>query len=85
MSPVALPFGTTDWSTIEPVAHADETGTAWWRTCQFGVTRVRMLEYNPGYMADHGCWRGHILLCLEEAWFTAPQEPRFWLTDFLRA
>ena len=27
----------------------------------------------------------HLFECLEEAWFIAPQEPRFWLTDFLRA
>ncbi|MGF6558506.1 site-specific DNA-adenine methylase [Pseudomonas sp. S30_BP2TU TE3576] len=29
--------------------------------------------------------QNHLFECLEEAWFTAPQEPRFWLTDFLRA
>ena len=30
-----------------------------------GTTRVRMVEYSPGYLADHWCWRGHVLLCLE--------------------
>ncbi|MBA1280114.1 MULTISPECIES: DHCW motif cupin fold protein [Pseudomonadaceae] len=60
-----IPFGTTDWSTIEPIAHPGETGTALWRTCQFGNTRVRMVDYSPGYVADHWCRKGHILLCLE--------------------
>ncbi|WP_081492834.1 DHCW motif cupin fold protein [Pseudomonas donghuensis] len=50
---------------IAPVAHAGQTGTAYWRTCQFGSARVRMVEYSPGYLTDHWCWRGHILLCLK--------------------
>lgn len=65
MDLTAIPFGTTDWSTLEPVMHPGETGSAYWRTCQFGSTRVRMVEYSAGYLADHWCWRGHILLCLE--------------------
>ena len=24
-----------------------------------------MVEYSPGYQADHWCKKGHILLCLE--------------------
>jgi quercetin dioxygenase-like cupin family protein len=57
-------FGTTDWATIEPTRHAGESGTAEWRTCRFGTIRVRMVEYSPGYRADHWCEKGHILLCL---------------------
>lgn len=59
-----IPFGTTDWSTIEPTTHAGEVGTAVWRTREFGAVRVRMVEYSPGYLADHWCEKGHILLCL---------------------
>jgi hypothetical protein len=59
-----IPFGTTDWSTIEATEHAGETGTARWRTRQFGTVRVRMVEYSAGYRADHWCEKGHILLCL---------------------
>lgn len=36
-----------------------------WRTQQFGDIRVRMVEYTPGYLADHWCGKGHILFCLE--------------------
>jgi quercetin dioxygenase-like cupin family protein len=59
-----LPFGTTDWSAIAPTEHSGETGTAHWRTRDFGPIRVRMVEYSPGYRADHWCEKGHILLCL---------------------
>ena len=59
-----LPFGTTDWAAVEPTEHAGETGTAQWRTREFGPIRVRMVEYSPGYRADHWCEKGHILFCL---------------------
>jgi quercetin dioxygenase-like cupin family protein len=60
-----IPFGTSDWSGIEPDEHKGETGTATWRTRHFDNIRVRMVEYSPGYLADHWCTKGHILLCLE--------------------
>ena len=58
-------FGTTDWTTVPRTEHAGITGQAFWRTQQFGAIRVRMVEYSPGYVADHWCSKGHILLCLE--------------------
>ncbi len=60
-----LPFGTTDWSTIEKTTHKGDTGVAIWRTQQFGDIRVRMVEYSANYLADHWCSKGHILLCIE--------------------
>ena len=60
-----LPFTTTDWSTIEPTVHAGETGHALWRTLAVGDLRIRMVEYTAGYLADHWCDRGHVLLVLE--------------------
>ena len=59
-----IPFGTTDWSTVETTEHAGEAGVAIWRTRQFGSIRVRMVEYSAGYRADHWCEKGHILLCI---------------------
>lgn len=59
-----IPFGTTDWSTVPRVEHRGERGVAFWRTQQFGEIRVRMVEYSPGYLADHWCEKGHIILCL---------------------
>ena len=60
-----IPFGTTEWSAIEPTLHPGESGTATWRTQSFDGIRVRMVEYSPGYLADHWCSKGHILLCLD--------------------
>ena len=60
-----VPFQTTDWTCIAETEHPGESGTAFWRTLQFGDLRVRVVEYSPGYKADHWCTKGHILLCLE--------------------
>lgn len=60
-----IPFGVTDWEQIEPTKHKGERGGATWRTRQFDQIRVRVVEYSPGYFADHWCSKGHILLCLE--------------------
>src|SRR5882724_4172056 len=60
-----IPFGTTDWSTIAPTEHKGITGMAYWRTQNFGGIRVRMVEYTPGYVSDHWCVKGHVLLCLK--------------------
>ncbi len=59
-----LPFGTTDWAKIPETRHKGETGEAIWRTRQFGPVRLRMVEYSPGYKADHWCQKGHFLLLL---------------------
>ncbi|MDQ2083115.1 DHCW motif cupin fold protein [Xanthobacteraceae bacterium Astr-EGSB] len=60
-----IPFATTDWATIAPTSHKGDNGVATWRTRQFGDIRVRMVDYSPGYVADHWCRKGHILFCLD--------------------
>ncbi len=60
-----IPFGTTDWSTVARTEHSAEAGQAFWQTQTFGGIRVRMVEYTPGYVSDHWCSKGHVLLCLE--------------------
>jgi quercetin dioxygenase-like cupin family protein len=60
-----IPFGITDWAQVEPTEYSGESGMATWRTRHFDNLRVRMVEYSPGYLADHWCTKGHILLCLE--------------------
>jgi len=64
MQMTGIPFGTTDWSGVEHTEHPGERGVAHWRTRHFGDIRVRMVEYSPGYLADHWCVKGHVLLCL---------------------
>ena len=60
-----ISFGITDWSQVRVTERKGERGLACWRTRQFGAIRVRMVEYTPGYLADHWCLKGHILLCIE--------------------
>lgn len=55
----------TDWNAVPTTIHPGDVGHAHWRTRNFGEIRVRMVEYSPGYRADHWCSKGHVLLCLE--------------------
>lgn len=59
-----LPFHTTDWSQVAATEHPGEAGVARWRTIEQGNVRVRMVDYSPGYIADHWCERGHVVLVL---------------------
>ena len=79
MDMTRIPFVTTDWSKVEPTEHAGERGLAYWRTRQFGDIRVRMVEYTPGYLADHWCSKGHILLCLEGELHTELKDGRLFV------
>jgi len=59
------PYTNIDWANIPAVKYPGETGNAVWRTIEMGNIRVRMVEYSAGYMADHWCSRGHVILILE--------------------
>jgi hypothetical protein len=60
-----LPFTVTDWSQVAPTEHPGETGMALWRSFEKDGLRVRMVDYSPGYLADHWCDRGHILFVVD--------------------
>jgi quercetin dioxygenase-like cupin family protein len=71
-----VPFSVIDWSAVAAVDHPGEVGTARWRTVETGNLRVRMVEYSPGYVADHWCSRGHVLLVLTGELETELQDGR---------
>jgi len=71
-----IPFATTDWSQIPRTEHRGHSGMAHWRTQHFGTIRVRMVEYTAGYVADHWCVKGHILLCTEGELHTELEDGR---------
>ncbi len=71
-----IPFGITDWSTIEVTEHKGDSGLAYWKTKQFGAIRVRMVEYSAHYLANHWCSKGHILLCLKGELHTELEDGR---------
>lgn len=76
----SIPFCTTDWNQIVPTEHPGEIGVALWRTQHFGdasqPVRVRIVEYSPGYVADHWCKKGHVLFCLEGELHTLLEDGR---------
>ena len=60
----ASPMAVIDWTKVKAEEHSGEKGTAVWRTQVMGDIRIRMVEYSPGYKADHWCTKGHVILCL---------------------
>jgi len=68
----AFPFTLIDWTKVPASEHKGERGTAVWRTVNAGgdvegagsAMRMRIVEYTPGYTADHWCGKGHIVYCL---------------------
>ena len=65
MNPSNIPFQLTDWNIISATEHEGITGSAFWKTLQFGDLRIRMVEYSKDYCADHWCSKGHFILVLE--------------------
>ena len=64
------------WDAVDPSTHPGESGTALWHTKLFGDISVRMVDYSPGYVADHWCSKGHVLLCLSGELHTELQDGR---------
>jgi hypothetical protein len=71
-----ISFQTIDWSRVEPTTHPGEAGVATWRTKEAGNVRVRMVDYSPGYVADHWCERGHVVLVLDGELITELRDGR---------
>jgi hypothetical protein len=69
-------FQVLDWEKVPVTEHIGETGRALWRTMAMGDVRIRHVEYSAGYVADHWCDRGHILLVLEGELVTELQDGR---------
>ncbi|HEX8517860.1 MAG TPA: DHCW motif cupin fold protein [Bacteroidia bacterium] len=65
-----IPFQKIDWTSISPTEHKGESGTSYWQTAQLEGLRLRIVEYSPGYLADHWCQKGHIVHCLEGEFIT---------------
>src|SRR5438477_541796 len=60
-----LAFTVTDWSAVPVSVQLGDPGEATSRTFVRGDLRVRVVDYSPGYVADHWCDRGHVLYTLE--------------------
>lgn len=71
-----IPFEAIDWLQIQSDRHQGEAGHADWKVRQCGDIRVRIVEYSPGYKADHWCSKGHIIYCLEGSMMTELKDGR---------
>lgn len=71
-----FPFQTLDWSTVQKEESKGETGFAYRQTYMMNDIRVRLVEYSPGYKADHWCSKGHIIHCIEGEMSTELQDGR---------
>lgn len=60
-----VPYETVDWNKCRESHHVGESGSAVWKTFEKGNVRARIVEYGPGYLADHWCARGHVVFVLE--------------------
>ena len=60
-----IPFQVIQWDKISKEEHRGENGTSFWQTVERPGLRLRIVEYSPGYLADHWCKKGHIVYCLE--------------------
>lgn len=60
-----FPFTTLPWETIPREPHPGISGMAWWQVFQMDKIRIRLVEYEAGYWADHWCEKGHIIHCIE--------------------
>ncbi|MCX6318474.1 MAG: DHCW motif cupin fold protein [Bacteroidetes bacterium] len=77
----SFPFQTLDWSTVPKEEHPGITGMALWQVMKVNNIRVRMVEYTPGYLADHWCSKGHIILCIEGSMDTELQDGRIFTLE----
>ncbi|MFM9986732.1 MAG: DHCW motif cupin fold protein [Flavobacteriales bacterium] len=61
----AIPFKTIQFDTQTHSEHKGEQGLAIWNTLQLEGLRIRRVIYEPGYLADHWCQKGHIVYCVK--------------------
>ena len=55
-----LEFTTLALADLEPTEDVGETGRSLSRTYEQAGLRLRIVEYQPGSLADHWCERGHV-------------------------
>lgn len=61
----SIPYQLINWQALPKKSLPGETGSSSSSIIQIDGLRIRMVEYSPGYIADHWCRKGHIVHCLE--------------------
>ena len=80
MKIVGFPFTNVVWDEQTPVISMGESGTATSRSARAGDVCLRMVEFSPGYRADHWCAKGHAVLVLEGSLTTIIDDGSSFLT-----
>lgn len=62
-----LPTLVIAWNEVKSSTIPGASGLATSKAQSGGDIRIRLVEYSPGYEADHWCSKGHIIHCLEGA------------------
>jgi hypothetical protein len=60
-----FPVGITHWSQIPESIHSGASGIATIRSRQLGNLQLRIVVYSANYVADHWCYKGHIVFVIE--------------------
>ncbi len=60
-----MPLTIADFEAVAAERTRGERGFAGSRAIERNDIRVRMVEYSPGYLADHWCTRGHVALVVK--------------------
>lgn len=74
-----FPFCTINWTNVNTEVHSGISGKALWKVMHMGDIRIRMVEYTPGYSADHWCSKGHIIYCIEGEMETQLEDGRSYI------
>jgi quercetin dioxygenase-like cupin family protein len=62
-----MPETTIDWSLIAETEIQGASGFSNTRAHQSGEVQQRIVEYAPGYLADHWCAKGHVIYVIAGA------------------
>jgi hypothetical protein len=60
-----IPFTVINWDKVDEHENQGEKGVVVAKIQEWKGLRVRIVNYSPGYLADHWCTKGHIVHCLE--------------------
>ena len=71
-----IPFQVFDLENILPEEHLGVAGKAFWKTVKQGNLRIRIVEYTPGYLADHWCEKGHAVYVLDGSFVSELKDGR---------
>jgi mannose-6-phosphate isomerase class I len=69
-----IPFQVIDWNTIDKTEKQGLEGFTTAQTMLFQGLKVRIVNYSPGYLADHWCTKGHIVHCLQGEFVTEHED-----------